>query len=65
MRKQDIDEIRSFKNPPVGVFKVCVAAVMLLGFTDTTWANVRKVLNMPNFLRMFSDFKGVDWTGRE
>jgi hypothetical protein len=63
--KADITELRSFNNPPVGIFKVCVAAVMLLGYTDTTWANVRKVLNLPNFISMLKDFRGADWTGRE
>ncbi|XP_050440794.1 dynein axonemal heavy chain 2-like [Adelges cooleyi] len=55
LSKKDISEIKSFTEPPEGV-KLVLEAVMALKQSDSSWAEVKRQLDDPNFLRQLGDF---------
>ncbi|RYY32252.1 hypothetical protein EON62_05575, partial [archaeon] len=44
IKRENLDEIRSFSMPPEAIADVLSAVLMLLGTTDTSWASMKKFL---------------------
>eukprot|EP00163_Fabomonas_tropica_P002875 TRINITY_DN1232_c0_g1_i1.p1 TRINITY_DN1232_c0_g1~~TRINITY_DN1232_c0_g1_i1.p1 ORF type:complete len:4516 (+),score=1594.38 TRINITY_DN1232_c0_g1_i1:127-13674(+) len=55
LNKKDLSEIKAFTRPPVLVERV-MKAVMTLRKSDTSWANAKKELGDPNFLKQLIDY---------
>lgn len=58
LKVSDINELRSFKSPPVSVKKVLEAVMILLGETDLSWQNIQKVMKKSSFIQRLRDFDG-------
>lgn len=55
--RNDITEIRAFKNPPQQVEIVCNCVVILKGIKEVNWKSAQVLMADPNFLQML---KGMD-----
>ena len=56
--KKQIQEVKSFANPPKAVGTVMAAVCLLLGKKET-WEDSKKLLNDINFLTMLRDYDKV------
>ena len=56
--KKQIQEVKSFANPPKAVGTVMAAVCLLLGRKET-WEDSKKLLNEINFLTMLRDYDKV------
>uniref|UniRef100_A0A8C4S375 Dynein axonemal heavy chain 2 n=1 Tax=Erpetoichthys calabaricus TaxID=27687 RepID=A0A8C4S375_ERPCA len=55
LNKKDMTEIKSYGRPPVLVEKVMQAVMILIG-VDPTWAEAKRQLGEPNFIKQLVNF---------
>ena len=63
--RNDITEIRAFKNPPTQVELVCNCIVILKGVREVNWKSAQSLMADPNFLNMLKTMDVDNITNRQ
>ena len=65
LNRNDITEIRAFKNPPNAVEIVCNCIVILKGIKEVKWSSAQVLMADPNFLQMLQKMDVDSITNRQ
>lgn len=65
LNRNDITEIRAFKNPPPQVELVCNCIVILKGIKEVNWRSAQAMMADPNFLNMLKNMDVDNITNKQ